>query len=80
MGKKYFGIMVQYWSEMAHQPVMRFLAMPVCSGGTAEALFGVTAQELESHDILWSTVLYGICLGYCQHYGWGTQLCFGSNS
>jgi len=23
MGKKYFGIMVRYWSEMAHQPVMR---------------------------------------------------------
>ena len=44
MGKKYFGIMVQYWSEMSHQPVTHFLAMPVCSVSTAEALCGVTAH------------------------------------
>jgi len=31
--------------------------MPVCNVGTAEALCGVTAQELESHDISCSNVI-----------------------
>ena len=57
MGKKYFGIMVRYWSETASQPVTRFLAMPICNEATAEALFGAMAEELRTRDIPWSNVI-----------------------
>ena len=49
--------MVRYWSDAAHQPVTRFLAMPVCNVSTAEALFDALAQELESRDIPWSNIV-----------------------
>ena len=42
---------------MARQPVMCFLAMPVCTVGKAEALFGGTTEELASCDIPWSNVI-----------------------
>ena len=55
--KKYFAIMVRYWSDTARQPVTRFLAMPVCNVSTAEALFDAMAQELHSRNIPWSNVV-----------------------
>ena len=57
MDKKYFAIMVRFWHEAARQPVMRFLAMPVCNIATAEVLFNALAQELESRNIPWSNVI-----------------------
>lgn len=50
--KKYFAIMVRYWSQSARQPVTRFLCMPVCSIATAEALFEALSKELESRYLL----------------------------
>ena len=55
--KKYFAIMVRYWSQSARQAVTRFLCMPVCNIATAEALFEALSKELESHNLPWSNVL-----------------------
>ena len=54
---KYFAIMVRLWNEAAHQPVTRFLAMPVCNIATAEALFDALAKELESRNIPWTNLV-----------------------
>ena len=55
--KKYFAIMVRYWSQSARQAVTRFLCMPVCNIATAEALFETLSKELESRNLPWSNVI-----------------------
>lgn len=55
--KKYFAIMVRYWSQSARQAVTRFLCMPVCNIATAEAHFEALSKELESRSLLWSNVI-----------------------
>lgn len=49
--------MVRLWSDTAHQPVSRFLAMPVCNISTAEALFGAVEKELGTCGIPWSNLV-----------------------
>ena len=49
--------MVRYWDEAARQPVTHFLAMPVCSVATAEALFDAMAEVIESRDISWANIV-----------------------
>ena len=61
MYKKYFAIMVQYWSDAAHQSATRFLAMSICSVSTAEVFFDALALELKSHGIPWSNNCNKIC-------------------
>ena len=56
-GKKYFAIMVCFWSDTARQPVTRFLAMPVCNISTAEALFDALEKELAASAIPWSNLV-----------------------
>ena len=56
-GKKYFAIMVRFWSDTARQPVTRFLAMPVCNTSTAEALFDALEKELAARAIPWSNLV-----------------------
>ena len=55
--KKYFAIMVRYWSQSSRQAVTRFLCMPVCNIATAEALFDALSNELESRNLPWSNVI-----------------------
>ena len=55
--RKFFAIMVRFWDENARHAITQFLAMPVCNRATAEALFDVLSEELNSRDIPWSNVI-----------------------
>ena len=55
--RKYFGIMVRYWDEVAQHPVTRFLCMPVCNVAMAQSLFTAIEQEFESRNIPWSNMI-----------------------
>ena len=57
LDKKYFAIMVRFWSDTARQPITQFLAMPVCNVSTAKALFDALEKELESRGIPWSNLV-----------------------
>ena len=55
--RKFFAIMVRFWDENACHAIIQFLAMSVCNRATAEALFDVLSEELNSQDIPWSNVI-----------------------
>lgn len=37
--RKYFSLMVRFWDESAYYSISQFLAMPVCTVATAQAMF-----------------------------------------
>lgn len=55
--RKFFAIMVRYWSEHEKQAVTRFLAMPVCNIATGETMFEVISEELDSRSIPWDHLI-----------------------
>ena len=51
LDKKYFAIMVHFWSVITCQTIIQFLAMHVCNVSTAAVLFEALENELESRGI-----------------------------
>ena len=50
--RKSFAILVRFWDERVGKPMTRFLAMPLCKGGSGAYLFGLIDAELEERNIV----------------------------
>lgn len=55
--KKYFGIMVRFWSKELNKIVIRFLDAPVVNIATGETLFRAINEVLETRSIPWRNVI-----------------------